>query len=130
MTFTTPLGLLGLLAVPAVLFLHLFRRQLRERSVAGLFLFAPELLVASAGRQRTRLLRTASLWLECVAATALGLWLGGLSFGGSEAVHLVVVLDDSASMSAVVGVHPAAVVIFTPTLSPALPAYEPRGADA
>lgn len=102
MTFTAPLGLWSLLAVPVVLWLHLYRRQLRQRQVAALFLFAPELLVASAGRKRTRLLRTASLWLECLAAAALALWLAGLSFGGGDAVHLVAVLDDSASMAAVV----------------------------
>ena len=31
MTFTAPLGLLALLGVPAVVFLHLYRRRLRER---------------------------------------------------------------------------------------------------
>ena len=36
MTFTAPLGLLALLAVPAVLWLHLFRTRLPERAVAGL----------------------------------------------------------------------------------------------
>lgn len=98
MTFTTPIGLLGLLAVPVVLFVHLFRRQLRERRVAGLFLFTGQRLVADAGRTRTRLLRTPSLWCELLAATALGLWLGGPSFGGAVARHVVFVLDDSASL--------------------------------
>lgn len=100
MTFTTPLGLLALLALPAVVALHLFRNRLPERRVAALFLFAEQALIAGAGRTRTRLLRTASLWLELLAALLLALWLGGLSFGGSEAQHVVVVLDDSASMQA------------------------------
>ena len=100
MTFTTPLGLLALLAVPAVVALHLFRNKLPERRVAGLFLFPQEALLAGAGRTRTRLLRTPSFWLELLAALLLGLWLGGLSFGGARSRHVVVVLDDSASMAA------------------------------
>lgn len=100
MTFTTPFGLLALLAVPAVVALHLFRNKLPERRVAGLFLFPQEALLAGAGRTRTRLLRTPSFWLELLAALLLGLWLGGLSFGGARSRHVVVVLDDSASMAA------------------------------
>jgi hypothetical protein len=98
MTFQTPLGLLALLAVPAVIALHLFRRRLVERRVAGLFLFRGERLVASSGRKRTRLLNTLSLWLECLAAAVLALWLGGMSFGGVVARHVGFVLADSASM--------------------------------
>lgn len=100
MTFAAPLGLLALLAVPAIVVLHLYRRRLVERRVAGLFLFAGERLVAGAGRIRTRLLRTPSLWLECLAAVALALWLAEPSFGSTAARHVVVVLDDSASMAA------------------------------
>jgi hypothetical protein len=99
-SFTAPLGLLALLAVPAVVALHRFRRRLAERRVAALFLFEAALLQAGPGRTRTRLLRSPSLWLELLAATLLALWLGGLSFGGAASRHLVVVLDDSASMSA------------------------------
>ncbi len=100
MNLAQPLGLLALLAVPAVVVLHLFRRRLVERRVAGLCLFAPDRLVADAGRTRTRLLYTPSLWLECLAAGVLALWLAGLSFGGARARHMVFVLDDSASMQA------------------------------
>ena len=99
MTLAAPLGLLALLAVPAIVFVHLFRRRLRERRVAALFLFEGERLVASAGRKRTRLLQTPSLWLECLAATVLALWLAAPSFGGTPARHVVFVLDDSASMA-------------------------------
>ena len=100
MTFLTPWGLLALLAVPAVVVLHLFRNRLRERRIAGAFLFPAQVLQAGAGRTRTRLLRTPSFWCELLAATLLGLWLGGLSFGGRAVQPLVVVLDDSASMAA------------------------------
>lgn len=110
MTFTQPLALLWLLAVPAVVALHLFRRQLRERRVAAAFLFADARLVADAGRRRTRLLRTPSLWLECLAAATLATWLAGPSFGGKAARHVVFVLDDSASMSAGAAERAAVVV--------------------
>jgi hypothetical protein len=100
MTFTTPLGLLALLAVPAVLALHLFRNRLRERRVAASFLWPAQALHAGGGRTRTRLLRSASLWCELAAALALAAWLGGLSFGGVAARPLGVVVDDTASMAA------------------------------
>ncbi len=104
MSFATPLGLLALLALPAVLALHLFRRRRAPRRVAGLFLFAPDAQAAAAGRRRDRLQRTASLWLELAAALALALWLGGLTIGSAaQPVHCVVVLDDSASMAAEAG---------------------------
>ncbi|MBL8728111.1 MAG: BatA domain-containing protein [Planctomycetes bacterium] len=110
MTLLQPLGLLALLAVPAIVVLHLFRRQLRQRRAAGLFLFAADRLIADAGRTRTRLLHTPSLWLECLAATLLALWLAGPSFGGARARHLVFVLDDSASMQAGAQARAAAAV--------------------
>lgn len=101
MTLLSPLGLLGLLAVPAVLALHLFRRRLERRKVAGLFLFADDRLLAEAGRRRTRLLQSTSLWLELLAAVLLALWLAGPSFGARPLRHFVAVLDDSASMGAI-----------------------------
>ncbi|MCA8949366.1 MAG: BatA and WFA domain-containing protein [Planctomycetes bacterium] len=100
MTFTAPFGLLGLLAVPAVVLLHLYRRRLQERRVAAVFLFAGERLAADAGRTRTRLLRTPSLWCETAMALLLALWLAGPSLGGVAARHVVFALDDSASMAA------------------------------
>ena len=103
MGFATPLGLLALLAVPAVLWLHKLRRRLVERRVAGLFLFAPDALSAEAGRTISPLLRTASLAIELAAAAVFALLLGGLRFGGtSRAPHVVLVLDGGASMGAVV----------------------------
>jgi hypothetical protein len=110
MNVAQPLGLLALLAVPAIVVLHLFRRQLRERRAAGLFLFAADRLIADAGRTRTRLLHTPSLWCECLAAALLALWLAGLSFGGARARHVVFVLDDSASMQAGAQTRAAAAV--------------------
>lgn len=100
MNFAQPFGLLALLAIPAVCFLHWFRRRLAQRNVAALFLFSGQELVAAAGRQRTRLLRSASLYLECLAAALLAAYLSGPTFGGTSQRHVVLVLDDSASMQA------------------------------
>ena len=102
MSFAAPLGLLALLAVPVIVALHMFRRRYPPRTVAGLFLFAPDARVAASGRRRARLIKSASLWLEIAAATLLAFWLAGprfFDFGAPP--HLVVVLDDSASMGAV-----------------------------
>jgi hypothetical protein len=100
MTFAAPIGLLALLAVPAIVALHLFRDKLPERLVAGLFLFPGEALSADGGRKRARLMSSTSLWLECLIAVLLALWLAGPSVGEYASRHVVVVVDDSASMSA------------------------------
>jgi hypothetical protein len=100
--FTTPLGLLALLAIPAIVAIHLFRKRFPVRPVAGLFLWQMAQRTPEGGGRITRLPITTSLILECLAALALALILGGArmsSAGVSQ--HLVVLLDDSASMAAV-----------------------------
>ena len=101
MSFTAPFALIALLAVPTVAALHLFQRRLRERRVAGLFLWAPQQMRAASGRRVRRIARTSSLLLELLAALFLALWLGGLTIGGAAiAEHHILVVDDSASMAA------------------------------
>ncbi len=108
--FHNPLGLFALLAVPAVLALHLFRRRFRPRPVSAIFLWQAEDRTSLAGRKREPLRSSASLWCELFAALALSLALAGpRACGAGEADHLVVVLDDSASMSAVGAAESAAV---------------------
>ena len=102
MMFTTPLGLLALLAIPAIVAIHLFRRRFPVRPVAGLFLWQVVRQTPEGGGKIARLPITRSLILECLAALALALILAGarLSSAGVSR-HLVVLLDDSASMAAV-----------------------------
>jgi hypothetical protein len=101
MTFATPLGLLALLAIPAIIAIHLFRRKFPPRQVAGLFLWQTARQKPEGGGKISKLPITASLILECLAALALALILAGASLSSSSgARHLVVLLDDSASMSA------------------------------
>jgi hypothetical protein len=102
MIFAAPLGLLALLAIPAIVAIHLFRRRFPVRPVAGLFLWQIGRQTPEGGGKIARLPITASLILECLAALALALILAGarVSSAGISA-HLVVLLDDSASMAAV-----------------------------
>ena len=102
MIFTTPLGLLALLAIPAIVAIHLFRRRFPVRPVAGLFLWQMAQRTPEGGGRITRLPITTSLILECLAALALALILAGARLSpAGVSQHLVVLLDDSASMAAV-----------------------------
>lgn len=99
--FSSPLGLLGLLALPAIVALHLFKRRYPPRTVSALFLFGPTTLADTSGRNREPLRRSASLLLELLGAALLALALAGPRFGSaSSAPHLVVVFDGTASMNA------------------------------
>ena len=91
MTFATPLGLLAVLAIPAIVAIHLFRRRFPVRPVAGLFLWQDPRQTPVEGRRIDRLPITTSLILECLAALALALILAGarLSSAGINR-HLVI----------------------------------------
>lgn len=99
--FQNPLGLLALVAVPAIVALHLFRRRFQPRVVSALFLWADEDRTPISGRKRDRLRATTSLVCEILAAILLALLLAGpRGCVGSNGEHLVVALDGSASMEA------------------------------
>lgn len=99
--FTTPLALLGLLALPAILAIHLFRRRYRPRAVSALFLWAAVGADPAAGRRREPLRRSASLLLELLAALLLALAMAGPRWGsGAGGGHLVAVIDGTVSMNA------------------------------
>lgn len=102
MILATPLGLLALLAIPAIVAIHLFRRRFPRRPVAGMFLWNTARQTPVGGGRVTKLPLTTSLLLECLAALALALILAGARITPtSVSQHLVVLLDDSASMAAV-----------------------------
>ncbi len=102
MIFTTPLGLIALLAIPAIVAIHLFRRRFPPRPAAGLFLWQRAPQTPEGGGKVSRLPITASLILECLAALALALILSGARVRPNTAnTHLVALLDDSASMGAI-----------------------------
>lgn len=101
MILTTPLALLGLLAIPAIIAIHLFRRRFPVQRIAGLFLWQTVAPTPEGGGRITRLPITTSLLLELLAALALTLIAAGARCAPSGTIdHLVILLDDSASMSA------------------------------
>ena len=101
MYFSNPWGLLALLAIPAIIVIHMYHRRFPPLQVAGLHLWTTETVQHLAGRKRERLPISASLLLELLAALLLALVLSRPHFGhGSDTVHLVAVLDNSASMLA------------------------------
>jgi hypothetical protein len=100
MYLANPWGLVALLALPAIIVIHLYHRRFPPLVVAGLHLWTSETRQHLSGRRREKLPVTASLILELVSALLLALILSEPHFGAlSEAVHLVAVLDNSASMS-------------------------------
>jgi Ca-activated chloride channel homolog len=102
MEFANPLGLLGLLALPTIIAIHLFHRRFPPLLVAGLHLWGAEVRVPTAGRKRERLPISSSLILELFTALLLALLLAEPRLSDSgKVIHLIAVLDNSASMSAV-----------------------------
>ncbi len=99
MPFANPWGLLALLSLPAILAIHLFHRRHPPLQVAGLHLWSTNSQVRSAGRRRERLPITRTLLLELMAALLFSLLLAQPRFEQlAQVTHLVVVLDNSASM--------------------------------
>ncbi|WP_296456645.1 VWA domain-containing protein [Rubinisphaera sp.] len=101
MYFANPLGLLGLLALPTIAVIHLYHRRFPPLQIAGLHLWTQETRKDSPGRKREQLPITRSLLLELLAALLIALLLADPRDASTiTKPHLVVVLDDSASMSA------------------------------
>lgn len=96
-----PWGLLALVAIPAIIVIHLYRRRFPPLLIAWLHLWTSETRQNLAGRRREKLPVSASLILELLAALLLVAVLSEPHFGGlTNARHLVAVLDSSASMAA------------------------------
>jgi len=101
MHFANPWGLLALLALPTIIAIHLYHRRFPPLIVAGLHLWTSETRQTLAGRRREKLPVSVSLLLELAAALLVAVVLSEPRFAGlNDEVHLVAVLDDSASMSA------------------------------
>jgi hypothetical protein len=100
-TFANPAGAWALLALLAVLAIHLLQRRRRRVLVSTLFLLAPQPSTSLGGRRLERLRRSASLWLQLAAAAvcAFVLMLPQRVLEDSRQ-KVVVVLDASISMSA------------------------------
>ena len=117
MHLNNPWGLLALLSVPVILAIHLFRQRFPELPIAGSHLWASLTEVRQAGRRFDRLPLSRSLLFELLAALAVTTALCRPQFQPAEkALHLVIVLDDSASMSARPGGRPAFVTSALETI--------------
>lgn len=99
MSFANPLGLWALLAIPAIVAIHFFQRRFPPLRVASLHLWGLESNLKESGRNVNRLPVTGSLLLELSAALLIAILLSQPRFESLRtATHLVVVLDNSASM--------------------------------
>jgi hypothetical protein len=99
--FTTPLALLGLLALPALAGIYLFHRRSRLHTVSSLLLWSDPRIASDGGRRIERLRLPLLFWLELLVILALVLAAAGPYLPAhTRARPLVVVLDDSFSMQA------------------------------
>lgn len=102
MNFLFPLGLLGLLALPVILLLHLLRERPRRRPVPSILLWQR---LASVQRhpEPRRLPLTLLLLLHLLVATLLAFALARPALpgiGSGRARHTIILLDTSTSMGA------------------------------
>lgn len=101
MSLGFPLGLVALLAVPAVVAAYFLRRKQPPRVVSALFLWRTPDQRAEAGPRFERFSREASLALETLALVAAALFLADARCGETaKRAHVVVVVDGSLSMQA------------------------------
>jgi len=99
--FANPLGLLGLLALPAIVGIHFLRREPRRVPISTLFLVEASARPQEGGARWHRLRSSRQLWWQLAAACALSLLLAEPRWTRPESVwSVVVVMDDSASMAA------------------------------
>ncbi len=96
-----PLALIGLAALPALTAIYWLRTRFRRQEVSSLFLWSLVAQAHGGGRRATRL-QTPLLWLiELLALLLLALAAAGPRIPRADrAVPVMVVLDDSFSMSA------------------------------
>ncbi|MFT5109039.1 MAG: hypothetical protein ACI9UA_004685 [Pseudoalteromonas tetraodonis] len=101
MQFANPWGLLALLGIPAVLFIHSLRRSPRTFLTNTLFLIEARLRDPGGGRKMRRLRRSAQLWLRLLLVVLLTWVLARpVTVREDSTQRIVLVVDESASMSA------------------------------
>lgn len=104
-----PLGLLALLAVPALVAAYFLRRRQPPRPVSALFLWRTPDQRAEAGPRLNRFSRERSLALETLAVLFAALFLADVRCGENvPRQHVVIVVDGSLSMNARTGGSTAA----------------------
>ena len=98
--FANPLGLLTLLAIPAILAIHFLQRKSITLPVSTLFLLERTQREATSGRRFERLIPSVPLWMQLLAVLLLTWFLSEPRFKKENSVQRVaIVLDSSASMT-------------------------------
>lgn len=98
-TFLYPLGLLALLALPALVAIYCLRRRSQVVRTPVLFLVERAREPDEGGRRFRRFRGSVCFWLQALALLLLALFLAGLHFGRLQKVgRVAVVVDSSASV--------------------------------
>ena len=98
--FANPLGLLTLLAIPAILAIHFLQRKSITLPVSTLFLLERTQREATSGRRFERLIPSIPLWMQLLAVLILAWILSEPRFKKENSVQRVaIVMDSSASMT-------------------------------
>lgn len=96
-----PWGLLGLLAVPAIVAIHFLHSKPRRAVISTLFLLERISPPMQGGRRLRHLRHSLLLWLQIALAVLASLLLAEPRIARSDSLQkIVLVLDDSASMEA------------------------------
>jgi len=98
--FGNPLGLLSLLAIPAIFAIHFLQRKSITLPVSTLFLLERTQREATSGRRFERLIPSVPLWMQILAVLLLAWLLSEPRFKKENSVQRVaIVVDASASMT-------------------------------
>lgn len=97
--FANPLGLLSLLAIPAILTIHFLQRKSITVPISTLFLLERTQREAVSGRRFERLIPSVPLWMQLLAVLLIAWLLSEPRFQKENSIQRVaVVVDASASM--------------------------------
>lgn len=100
MSLINPIGLLALLAIPALVVIYCLRRKSVVVRTPTLFLIDRSQEPNDGGRKLRRFRGSIPFWLQALALLLLALLLGGLHFGQIRKVgRVAVVLDSTASVA-------------------------------
>lgn len=98
--FANPLGLITLLAIPAVLAIHFLQRKSITLPVSTLFLLERTQREATSGRCFERIIPSIPLWMQLLAILLLAWFLSEPRFKKENSVQRVaIVVDSSSSMT-------------------------------
>ncbi len=98
-SFLNPLGLLGLLGIPAVLAIHMLQRKAVHLPVSTLFLLEKTQRDTQTGRRIDRIASSLPLWMQLLAVLLLTWFIAEPRFQKTGSVQrIAIVLDSSASM--------------------------------